>query len=150
MQERVMQIVSILIKKLLVENGKLEDADELLAKLTERGFTQEEIDSALELIYSLPGTEEGATYLRHRVLSSGERHKLNHEAQAFLYQVMEKGLLAKHEFELLLWEAAIVGIPELGRREVEMLLANIIPDPERLFLTGVHLKSAVSSEESIN
>ena len=147
MRERGMQIGSILIKKLLMENGKPID---LMEKLTESGFTQEEIDSAIELIYSLPDQEEGAKYLGQRVLTIGERHKLSNEAQTYLYDLMKRGLLAKHEFELILWEASLIELPELGRRELEILLARVIDDPQRLFLTGVHLKSVATGEESFN
>lgn len=146
-----MQIVSILIKELLVDNGKLQDPGYMMEKLVEGGFSQEEIDSALEFIYSLPDFEENTKYLGQRVLTGQERHKLNSEAKAYLYDLMHRGLLGKNEFELLLWEATMLRVPELGRREVEFLLTNVIDDPQRLFLTGVHLKSIASShEESLN
>ena len=147
MQERVIQLVSILIKK-LVEKGQ--DPSALLTKLAESGFSQEEIHSALELVYSTPDPEEGKAYLRQRVLLPQERSKLDSQAQEFLYQLLEQGLLRIDEFELVLWQASLLEHAELGRPEREFLLANVIGDPERLFLTGIHLRSLVQGEEGIN
>ena len=146
MQERVIQLVSILIKK-LVEKGQ--DPSALLTKLAESGFSQEEIHSALELVYSTPDPEEERP-IRQRVLLPQERSKLDSQAQEFLYQLLEQGLLRIDEFELVLWQASLLEHAELGRPELEFLLANVIGDPERLFLTGIHLRSLVQGEEGIN
>jgi uncharacterized protein Smg (DUF494 family) len=146
MQEKVIRIVSLLMKKLL---GKGRDPTALLSQLAEH-FTQEEIQEAIALIFNLPNSQEGSAYLSQRVLVPQERVKLNGEAQTFLYQIMQRGLLGKYEFELVLWEACLLEIPELGKRELEILLANVITDPERLFLTGVRLASYVQVEERMN
>jgi uncharacterized protein Smg (DUF494 family) len=115
---------------------------ELIEDLIKMGYKLFEINQAFELIFSLPDIitpEDGQKAIRDlskakRVLSYIERFKLSLDAQGFLLQSRELGLVTDEEFEEIVAHALRSESGEIGMGELRWIINKIVDDSERLML----------------
>ncbi|HHV61531.1 MAG TPA: DUF494 family protein [Firmicutes bacterium] len=149
MNERVLEIVNLLIKLILKEEKSPAGEVTLVQDLLSRGYDPAEIDAAFGIIFSAPVEKEGRKtfssrdILRaprpqpHRVLNHAERLKLTLEAQGFLEGLTYTGLVQPEELEDVLLYALQLDTDEVGVFEVSWLLEKTVKDPNRLaIITG--------------
>ncbi|NPV52254.1 MAG: DUF494 family protein [Firmicutes bacterium] len=149
MNEKVLEIVNLLIKLILKEEKSPAGEVTLVRDLLSRGYDPAEIDAAFGIIFSAPGEKESPRTFPshevlnaprpkpHRVLNHAERLKLTLEAQGFLEGLTYTGLVQPEELEDVLLYALQLDTDEVGVFEVSWLLEKTVKDPNRLaIITG--------------
>jgi len=145
--ERVIEIVSFIMKQVLFQGENLCSERLLVDALVQQGFHPEEIDKAFKLLYSLPnvlktdveeledltGLEDG-----HRIFSPTEQKKLTLTCQGEILRLFNSSLLTLNELEKVLAEALQMEANEVGLKELEQILYKVIADEERLLMIIPH------------
>ena len=139
MNERVLEIVNILIK-LILEGDTPPDQTSIVQALLAKGYEPEEIGAAFELIFSQkspqPGegskSTSGEPPRPNRVLNVTERQRLSLEAWGFLEYAYRSGLLLPEELEAVLLYVSQADELGVGIPEVFWLIQRIVHDPDRL------------------
>ncbi|HHY47538.1 MAG TPA: DUF494 domain-containing protein [Firmicutes bacterium] len=136
MNERVMEIVNLLIK-LILQDGRLPDSGATLVNdLLARGYEASEIDAAFNLVFSLPdiSLKPGATESPppRRVLDAEERMKLSVGAQGALETLSRLGIITVGEMDELLFYLSQIDAVELDLPDIMWLLERVIRDRDRL------------------
>jgi uncharacterized protein Smg (DUF494 family) len=147
MMERVIEIVSYIMKQVLFQGDNICSERDLVDALVQQGFRSEEIEQAFKLLYSLPNTlkthieelaelsdlEEG-----HRIFSPTEQKKLTVTCQGEILRLFNNSLLTLNELEKVLAEALQMETTEVGLKELEQILYKVITDEERLLMIIPH------------
>jgi uncharacterized protein Smg (DUF494 family) len=147
MMERVIEIVSYIMKQVLFQGDNICSERDLVEALVQLGFNPEEIEQAFKLLYSLPNTlksnieelselsdlEEG-----HRIFSPTEQKKLSITCQGEILRLVNSSLLTINELEKVLTEALQMETNEVGLKELEQILYKVIVDEERLLMIIPH------------
>ncbi|NPV79018.1 MAG: DUF494 family protein [Firmicutes bacterium] len=138
MNERVMEIVNLLIK-LILQGGKLpESGATLVNDLLARGYNAAEIDAAFNLVFSLPedtNMHDGQDSLPvRRVLDPQEKMRLTLEAQGQLETLSRLGLITPSEIDELLFYLSQMDAIGLDVSDISWLFDRIIKDQDRLVM----------------
>jgi uncharacterized protein Smg (DUF494 family) len=145
--ERVIEIVSFIMKQVLFQGDAICTERDLVDALVQQGFRPEEIEQAFKLLYSLPTTlksdieelaelsdlEEG-----HRIFSPTEQKKITVTCQGEILRLFNSSLLTLNELEKVLAEALQMDTNEVGLKELEQILYKVIADEERLLMIIPH------------
>ncbi|MGE5582312.1 MAG: DUF494 family protein [Bacillota bacterium] len=145
--ERVIEIVSYIMKQVLFQGDISCTERDLIDALVQQGFHPEEIEQAFKLLYSLPNTlKSGIQELSelsdledgHRIFSSAEKKKLSLPCQSEILRLVNNDLLSLTELEKVLAEALQMDTNEVGLKELELILHKVIADEERLLMILPH------------
>lgn len=135
MSERVVEIVTFLIRELVQRSNTVGDESRLVKLLLENGYAAHEIDAAFQVIFSHETESNQADApLPHggiRVFSQPERQKLTMAAQSHLMRLLSAELITRDELEELLVEAMGLDVTDVGLSEVIWLLGQVIEDQDR-------------------
>jgi uncharacterized protein Smg (DUF494 family) len=160
--KRIMEVINYIsdnfLKKLEARESDKISGGELIEDLIKMGYKLFEINQAFELIFSLPDIitpEEGEKAIKDlskamRVLSYMERFKLSLDAQGFLLQSRDLGLLTAEEFEDIVAQAMRSDSGEIGLGEIKWIMSKIVDDSERLMLINATNKTTNSESALIN
>jgi len=134
-RERIMEILVFLLSEMRAQKA-ITDID--LKPLSQRGFSQTEISAAFSwlfdklsldvagsegpLVYSsqLPTRSIGAS---HRVLHEVERSVIEPDAQGYLMQMHELGLLSDFDHEFVIDRIMMAGVPSVTLEDVRDLVS---------------------------
>lgn len=136
MNERVLEIVNLLLKLLLGEDPP-NDENVIVQDLLARGYELDEIGAAFELIFSNKKSGTGTLERQEpgafaRALNDTERQRLTVEAWGFLVFCSLEGLLLAEELEEVLLYVSQLELFQVGLDELGWLLRRAVRDPERL------------------
>jgi uncharacterized protein Smg (DUF494 family) len=145
--ERVIEIVSYIMKQVLFQGDNICSERDLVDALVQQGFRSEEIEQAFKLLYSLPNAlksdieelaelsdlEEG-----YRILSPIEQKKISVTCQGEILRLFNSSLLTLNEVDRVLAEALRMDTNEVGLKELEQILYKVIRDEERLLMIIPH------------
>jgi uncharacterized protein Smg (DUF494 family) len=132
MQERIVEIIVYLIHEMR-EDKRLGEID--LRALAERGYTQNEISTAFSWLFDkinlgdnlMPGGTRRLAH-SHRVLHDSERAVISPEAQGYLIELRELGLVDDMDIELAIDRIMMAGFGRVGITEIKSVVAAIIFD----------------------
>jgi uncharacterized protein Smg (DUF494 family) len=145
--ERVIEIVSYIMKQVLFQGDNICSERDLVDALVQQGFCPEEIEQAFKLLYSLPNTlkseiEELAELSDlkdgYRIFSPTEQKKLSVTCQGEILRLFNCSLLTLNELEKVLAEALLMDTNEVGLKDLEQILYKVIADEERLLMIIPH------------
>jgi Smg protein len=130
MKEKVVELL-VLIMSEMQENKRISDID--LAELRTRGYTQSEISAAFTWIYEnieldqqRPGESARPSPGSRRILHEAEKAVLATDAQGYLIQLSELGLLSESEFETVIERAMMAGFEKLSVAEIREIVASVL------------------------
>jgi uncharacterized protein Smg (DUF494 family) len=146
-RERVMEIIVFLLAEMRL-NKQLTEID--LKPLSKQGFSQSEISTAFSwlfdkiaassiehapIVLATTFTEDGyVDATRHstdgpfRVYHNAERNIIAVDAQGYLLQLRELGLLSDNELELVIDRIMMSGVPAVSLKEMKELVAAMVFD----------------------
>jgi Smg protein len=145
MNENVIEIVSYLVKRIMHNEGMIEDEKKLVKNLVNQGYEIDDIDMAFELIFSSNlntnqnnnfEAEEGKLEFNNsqRVLDFKEKFKLSLSAQGVLIRLSTLDLISDEELEKILDKSVHSRKPEINLKDLWKVLQKIINNPARLSL----------------
>ena len=130
MKERIVEILIYIMSEMQSNKG-IADID--FGDLKERGYSQSEISAAFTWLYdnirqndagvSNEGTPVAGS---RRVLHEAEKQMLSTEAQGYLIQLRELGLLDDHDLELVIERVMVSGFEKLTPAELQELVASVV------------------------
>jgi uncharacterized protein Smg (DUF494 family) len=130
MQDRVIEIIVYLVNEMR-NNKSLGDID--LKTLEEGGYTQAEISSAFSWLFDklAVGNEilphvEGPVDRSYRILHEVERMVITPEAQGYLIQLRELGILDDRMVEAVIDRAMMSGYTRIGLEETRVIVASLV------------------------
>ncbi|MBI2914889.1 MAG: DUF494 family protein [Firmicutes bacterium] len=145
MNQKVIELVSVLIKELLHGAGLAGRDRRLIQDLVKRGYCEEEIDAAISIIRSHPemltssarqGSERSAAPRSVRAFSPVEQARLTLKARGLLLDFSTRGLLSEVEMEDVINEAMTLEGGELDVHEILWVIRHTLPDEDRAILLG--------------
>lgn len=130
MKERVVEILVYLMAE-IDANKRLSDIN--LESLMERGYTQSEISAAFSWLYDnllvRDGfVERGAPPSKEsrRIFHEAEKLMIGTDAQGYLMQLFEIGLLDNRDLESIIERAMMSGFEKLSLEEVQEIAAGVL------------------------
>ena len=152
MQEKIVEIILHLING-LKDESPIEE--QVVDELIEKGYTQTEISAAFSWLYDkikigetvLYGkpTKEGKSY---RVFHEGEKLFFTPEAQGYLLQCYELGLIDELQMEYVIDRAVFSGLGKVGIEEVKSLVIATLFDLDDSDSTGSRIM--INPKDTIN
>jgi uncharacterized protein Smg (DUF494 family) len=130
MKERVVEILVYLMAE-IDANKRLSEIN--LEDLTERGYTQSEISAAFSWLYDNLLVHDG--FVEHGSLPSKDSRRVFHEAeklmmttdaQGYLMQLFEIGLLDNRDLESIIERAMMSGFEKLSLEDVQEIAAGVL------------------------
>ncbi len=130
MKERVVEILVYLMSE-IEANKRLSEID--VDGLKQRGYTQSEISIALSWLYENIPMQDGyvvhqgkASHGSRRLLHDAERMMMTTEAQGYLMQLNELGLLDNREMETIIERAMVSGFEQFTIYEMREIVAAVL------------------------
>lgn len=141
-QERIMEIVGFLLKKIIESPEEARCQGELVRGLEEQGYRRAEIDAAIELVLAVPEIISSTAdpvaghhvNLTTRVFSGIETQKLGLTVRGRLLQYRALGLLTELEWEQVMMHLLLTDSREVGLADLHLAMRKVIEDEERLML----------------
>ena len=143
MKNNIIEIVSLLIQRLLVD-GEVVMEEEIVMELLELGYEIKDIDEAFELIYN--GTEiieaenvrtdsSRAFEIYNRVFSEAEKLYLPLNIQGLLIKVIFSGVLSIEESEEIIKRLIQASYHEhISRSSLWDVIEEVVEDHSKLYL----------------
>jgi uncharacterized protein Smg (DUF494 family) len=130
MKERIVEILMYIMSEMQSNNG-IADID--FGDLKEKGYSQSEISAAFSWLYDnirqndIGVSHEGMPIAgSRRVLHEVEKQMLSTEAQGYLIQLRELGLLDDRDLELVIERVVLSGFEKLNPGELQELVASVL------------------------
>lgn len=128
-QEKVIEIIALILNEIR-DNKQIGDVD--VKKLNTEGYTEAEINSAFAWIFSKIENgervfnEDGYKSKSHRFLHEAEKNLISTEAQGFIIQMRELGVISDIDEEMLMDKLIISGFDYIGIEELKIVLSTIL------------------------
>lgn len=132
MEDKVLEIVVLLMSHIRENQGQLDNLEDISDSLKSQGFTDNEISSAyswvLDQLQSDSQFLSGVTHpsASFRILTNDERHLFTTEAVGYLLQLRYLGLLSNRQLELVIERAALVGPPPVDLEQIKIVLGTVL------------------------
>lgn len=143
-QQRIVEILVFLVDKMRAHQA-IAEID--LTPLSDRGFTQMEISTAFSWLFdkiattperSAPSAADDLEYKFYstdaprtssiRVFHEVERSVLSKDAQGYLLQLRELGLMTDADLEMIIDRIMLSGVSRVDMRELKELVASVMFD----------------------
>jgi uncharacterized protein Smg (DUF494 family) len=152
MQERIIEIIVYLVNEM--RNNKSPGEIDLKV-LEEVGYTQAEITSAFSWLFDkLAASDQGLPHLErqiersYRVLHEVEKMVISPEAQGYLIQLRELGILNDATLETVIDRAMMSGSTKIGLDETRFIVASLVFEKDDRKRIGTRIISP--SSDTIN
>jgi uncharacterized protein Smg (DUF494 family) len=152
MQERIIEIIVYLVNEMR-NNKSLGEID--VKVLEEGGFTQAEISSAFSWLFDkLAVSNQVLPHVDHqvnrsyRILHEVEKMVITPEAQGYLIQLRELGILDDVTLETVIDRAMMSGYSKIGLDETRIIVASLVFEKDDQKRIGNRVISA--SSDTIN
>jgi uncharacterized protein Smg (DUF494 family) len=129
MKEKVVELL-ILIMSEMHDSKRLTEID--LDELKERGYTQSEISTAFSWLMDHTENERSGVFREspapgsRRLFHDAEKYVFSTEAQGYLIQARELGLLDDRDLETVIERAMMAGYEKLSVGEVRDIVASVL------------------------
>ena len=140
-QDRIMEIVGHLLRRILESPDEASSESELVRDLHAQGYRQAEIDAAIELVFAVPeiiaGTlkpPERSETTKTRIFSPAENFKLGMVTKGHLLRYREYGLLSEAEWEEVLIQLLLSESREVGLSDLHHAVRKVVTDEQRLLM----------------
>lgn len=133
MGDRILEIVFYLVQYVQTHDGSLAHLDDISKSLRNLGFTESEISSAYGwFLEEVQSRTEKFVFNRDvgndrpRVFSEVEKQQIAADAQGYLIQVYQMGLLSDEEFELAVERAMLMAPDKVDLSSVKMIASTLL------------------------
>lgn len=149
LQERIKDILTYLVKKMLFHPDKLITEDTIVEELLEKGFDIEEIEEALDMLSEIETIEAHFSDLPAssesiRVLDDYERHRLDLEAQGVIATIAYYSIMTPQQLDELIDRAMSLSARSIGKDEIIGQAVAMISE-EQGILSASYLLSFLNS-----
>jgi len=131
--DRILEIVFYLVQYVQTHDGSLAHLDDISKSLRNLGFTESEISSAYGwFLEEVQSRTEKFVFNRDvgndrpRVFSEVEKQQIAADAQGYLIQVYQMGLLSDEEFELAVERAMLMAPDKVDLSSVKMIASTLL------------------------
>ena len=153
MQQKILEIIEFLISEVNnYQDLHLSDIDTISERLLDRGYTEIDIQSAVEWIVefmSSPDTSEisrsmrEATYKNIRLLSEFERAFFTKEAHGYFMQLQLLGLVTPVQVEQIIDRSMMSGLEKVKLEEIQDISIQIMNGVDSKHKKSGHLKTGI-------
>lgn len=138
MNKRLLEIIAYAMKEIRDNTYDNIDLQFIMDVLLERGFSEEEISSAMAWLVNhgesidrlIKKKSEGVPRPVWRQLNETERHAISPEAYSFLFHLREMELLNDDDMETIIERAVNIKLPSLDLEDMQDLIAIVVLDFE--------------------
>ncbi|MCL5268354.1 MAG: DUF494 domain-containing protein [Bacteroidetes bacterium] len=129
MQEKIIELIVFLMRELR-QARDISKVD--VSKLTESGYSQTEISTALSWIYDKMNVREPLKRVKsphvrsYRIFHDAERQIMTKEARGFLVEMYELGLIDQLDLENIIERSLMSGLNTVDRDEVKSIVASVL------------------------
>lgn len=150
-QEKIIEIIVYILSE-LKNNKSLEEVD--YKELRKNGYTKDEIDSAVNWVYSKinvkekPFFDEITTSRSFRFLNDAERNVITKESFGYMLQLQILSVLKEYDIEALIDKIMTSGIVKIRVADMKKIIADYLTDPVEF--NSVNRMVMLNINESIN
>jgi len=129
MQEKIVELIVFLMRELR-QTSDITKID--VSKLSESGYSQTEISTALSWIYDKMNLREplkrvkGSGERSYRIFHEAERQIFTKEARGFLIEMYELGLIDYVDMENIIERSLMTGSNIIDRNEIKSTVASVL------------------------
>ncbi|MFZ1080619.1 MAG: DUF494 family protein [Candidatus Kryptoniota bacterium] len=129
MQEKIVELIVFLMREIR-QTRDISKVD--MSKLTESGYSQTEISTALSWIYDKMNLREplkrikGTRARSYRIFHEAERQIFTKEARGFLIEMYELGLIDYIDMENIIERSLMSGFNVIDRNEIRSTVASVL------------------------
>lgn len=130
MQERIYEILTFLLKKILNSARQPIDQKLVTQDLVDKGFEIDEIQKALRILESTSQLDirEDDIPKSIRVLNDYEKFRFSLDAQGALIILEQFGIFTPYQLEEVIDRALSLNVPEISKREVAFVAMEVIAE----------------------
>jgi len=137
--ESFLNVLMYVFENYVEDNIKLKKPQEIINKMIQEGFGQEQAHQAIDWFNVLAKQQDAAnTFYQDkrpdsfRVYSHYEQHKITEEARQFLTDLESGGLIDAHLHEVILHQALVMDEPLIELAEIQWItLMSLYGIPEK-------------------
>jgi len=152
MQEKIVEIILHLING-LKDNNPIEE--QVVEDLIQKGYTQTEISAAFSWLYDKVKIGETIFYgnpstggKSYRIFHDAEKHFFSSDAQGYLLQCYELGLIDELQMEYIIDRVIFSGLTKIDINEVKSLVLSTLFDLDDSGNTGSRIM--INPKDTIN
>lgn len=142
MNNNVIKIIGILIKKMLKDEKLWENYDKIVDDLEEQGYSYENINEAFDFLYSEEITVDDSGFYIDYEMSSGynrsftkvENFYFSKEVKAVIYKLNSLEILSAEELELIIFRMMQVAAYNDLKLDLVWEIINDVVDDQELLL----------------
>jgi len=129
MQEKIVELIVFLMREIR-QTRDISKVD--VSKLSESGYSQTEISTALSWIYDKMNLREplkrvsGPTVRSYRIFHEAERQILTRDARGFLVEMYELGMIDQLDMENIIERSLMSGSVIVDKNEVKTIAASVL------------------------
>ena len=149
--ERIIELIVLLLEE-LQHNKQLLQSD--VEKLTNLGYTQNEINTAFSWIYSkyYQGDkiflEKSNSKHFHRFLHEVEKNVITSESYGYIIQLRELGLLNDYDIELIIDKIMVSTFHKINLADMKMFIASYLLDVDEMNSTNKRI--SLNTNDTLN
>ncbi len=151
MQEKIVELIVFLMREIR-QTHDISKVD--VSKLTDNGYSQSEISTALSWIYDKMNLREPLKRVKssharsYRIFHEAERQILTKDARGFLVEMYELGLIDHLDMENIIERSLMSGLNVIDRNEVKSVAATVLFESNSLSKPGSRIM--LNSSDTIN
>lgn len=129
MQDKIIEIIVYILNQI---KGSKQFADIDVKDLTDKGYTNSEINTAFAWIYSKINETEKVYSANdlvsksHRFYNKNEKNLLTPEAEGYLIQMRELGIISSNELETIFDRILYLGYMKAGVEEIKHIISSLL------------------------
>lgn len=131
MQERIYEILTFLLKRILSKENQTMNHKLITHDLLDKGFEIGEIQEAFEILAStkhLDIEEENLPCESFRMFNDYEKFRFSIDAQGALILLEQFGIVTPYQLEEIIDTALSINLPEITKREVAFVAMQVIAE----------------------
>jgi len=131
MQERIYEILTFLLKKILSKEKQEINQKLITQDLVDKGFKIDEIQEAFKILTNtkhLYMKEENLPHKSFRVFNDYEEFRLSLDAQGALILLEQFGIVTPYQLEEIIDRVLSINLPEITKREVAYVAMEVIAE----------------------
>jgi len=140
MNERVVEILVYLMSQIREKNGGIEGIDGMSKELLNQGYTENEINTAFSWLFEKIRMDQEEIFgesfneLRNgfRVLHEAEKLVIHPEAQGYLIQLKELGIISQSDMEQIIERAMMLGVSAVSAEDIKSIVVALLFSSDEL------------------
>jgi len=140
MNERVVEILVYLMSQIRENNGGTEGIDGMSKELLSQGYTENEINAAFSWLFEkiqmdqkeILGESSNELHNSFRVLHEAEKLVIRPQAQGYLIQLKELGIITESDMEQIIERAMMLGVNAVSAEDIKSIVVSLLFSSDEL------------------